>query len=646
MKRFLSMLIAMAVLFSAGFALAEDDAYRPGEITGELVREAFLPGHHLSVSLSGIFEPGTGLAEDAEQQELLNGVSQLLENSALRLGYARVDGGARFEFGGYILGEDGSLVYSDNAATLTRDGVILESDMIEGRRLFVGYETLLAYAGLDDTPFSDAFLTLAAQDIPAYLRDWVESHSAQMLQMALPYAAVAAEWAGSLKIESVERLERDGVVYELPGMTQISVTDADMLRLLNALVDQFEKPDDAFRNWLAAIGPDPAAAVSALRNVPEDAADDVPMIFTFALPEGDAHAPFLADFDCANLSGVSVRCTLAGEPAQTEGSTRVTFRFSAVQAAADESSGDLAFSAAADLLVTEGKDDPKQFRVEMTAEADLNGESVFTMNYTVSNESFVAESGQPGYRSSVSETMQIMDPEAGPVEASSENAGEWVRTDEGGESFSLHGSSDTSIGGDSSGGVIVDTSFVIEPIEGGLFDASYSEIISMPALSIDAVGYSALIFGDEYEPLDAYLTTLYFEDLSGEEIAALESELYDAARGKRNDILEVLPEALLPYAVMVIGGQVPEDDHDALPDQGYLDGFMEGYGIGYDDGYQAGLAAASQKPDEETEALEETVSELVPENETMDKEEEELVEELYEELVEDETDRPADNEID
>ena len=605
MKRFLSLMLALALALTAGLALCEDAAaFRPGEITNDLFREALNPGRHLGLSISGVFEPGADFAADEEQQVLMDCVSQLLERSALRLGYARVQDGARLDFGGYILGEDGNLVYSDNAVTLNHDGIILESDLLEGRRLFVGWETILEQLGIEDTDYDELFLEMAEQDVTDWIGGWIEEHAAQALEAGMPYAGVALAWLVSLPFEPVETLPENSPVPAMPGMMRVSVTRADVSRLADAMLDQLEKPDDKVHSWILRIPmiteESLADAIEELRyNLPSET-DDHPLVLTFALPGEGKPVPFAL---AAEYEGDirAFRFGLSGVEAEDGKTMNFALRLNGTRKADAEEGEekDSVFSVTADLAATPDPADDLVYAFDFTAEAEANGESLLSWTYTGANTAFTAESGQPGYRQNVSQNMSLL---GGTYTSSSEQTGEWVRTEEGGESFLSHGSSEAKSGESDVVSSIADVSWVIEPMEGGLFDAAFSEILSMPSQSIEAAGMNVLVFGDEYEPMDEYLTTLYYDELSGEEISDLESELMDALRGKRNDILEVLPEPLVPYAVLYIGGQIPEDDHDSLGDQGYLDGFMEGYGVGYDDGFRAGLDAAREKPAPDTAA--------------------------------------------
>ncbi|MCR4706900.1 MAG: hypothetical protein K5746_03025 [Clostridiales bacterium] len=597
MKRFLSLMLSLVLVLSVGLSLAEEPAYQPGEITKALILEAMQPGHHLSVSLSGVFEPGKNLAENEEQQAILDSVSRLLEQSALRVGYARVADGVRLDFGGYILDEDGSLVYSDNAVTFNHDGIVLESDLMEGRRLFVGWETILEQLGLDKSSYGDLFLEMAEQDVTDWVGGWIEEHAGQAVEAALPYAGATLGWLMSLPFEPVETLPENSPVPALPGMMQVSITRADVSRLGSSLLDQLADPEDKMHSWLLHLPlfteEDLQENIEWLRDIIASETTDHPLVLTFAMPTGEEPIPFAL---AAEYEG-DIRAFRFGIYG-TKNDDGKTMNFALLAdgtSKADPEAGkaeDSSFALHADLALTQDPQDKYVYEASFSAEAAVNGQNVLSMTYENASAAFTAESGQPGYRMTMNQAVSY---DGGAFLSSSENSAEYVRTEEGGESYLIHGTASAKEGDDKEmETTIVDASWVIEPVEGGLFDAAWSEILSMPAISLESIGMNALVFGDEYEPMDEYLTTIYYDELSGEEIADLESELKDALRAKRNDILEVLPEPLVPYAVQYIGGQIPEDDHDSLGDQGYLDGFMEGYGVGYDDGFKAGLDAARE----------------------------------------------------
>lgn len=597
MKRFLSLMLALALTLFASLAFCEDAvAYRPGEITKDLILESMQPGRHLSISMSGVFEPGTGLATDEEEQVLLDCISKLLERSALRLGYARVEDGVRLDFGGYILGEDGNLVYSDNAMTLNHDGIILETDLMEGRRLFVGWETIIEQLEPDNLDLGDLFLEMAEQDVTDWIGGWIEEHAAQILEASMPYVNISLNWILTLPFEQVEAVDENSIVPAMPGLMRVSISRADISHLVDALLDQLQKPEDKLHSWLTHI---PMISddmldetIEDLRNITASETTDHPMILTFLLPSNELPFALAAEYE-GDIR--SFRFSLYGQESENDNTMLFTLRlFGSEKPDPEEGEEtDSTFSVSADLSVKQDPTDELVISISLTAEAVVDDVPLFTLTQETANVAFTAESGQPGYRQTQTQTFSVYN---GVSVGNEEVNGEWVRTEEGGESYLSHGSSDVKEDGESETITsIVDISWVIEPVEGGLFDAAFSEILSIPSHFIEAAGLNMLVFGDKYESMDEYLTTLYYDELSGEEISDLESELMSALRGKRNDILEVLPEQLVPYAVQIIGGQIPDDDHDQLSDQGYLDGFMEGYGVGYDDGYRAGLEAANKE---------------------------------------------------
>ena len=622
MRKILSLLLALTFALSACAGFAEEtasaavagseestaaaptaeDAYLPGMITARYLKGALETGRHLGASVSLVFVPDEGLTGDEELQAKLVALSDVLNNSALNLGYAATEEGRRFELGGYVLSDEQEMFYTDFAVTVNRDGLILESDLLEGRRYSVQWETLLAAAGMDEEQIGEviAGIRRAAEFDPDYfLNEELPAFAEKVAAKAAPYAMAAVQWASTLPVETVDGVEGNDFIPKVDGMLQIRITEADLVRLAEALLDQLDA-DESLRPYLDRV-------LAAASDLPEGVTDtasltakirealasaqtsDVPLVITFGSDE--ENVVFCVDTQDADVSHAFNFTVVAAlsEPIQ------VALRCSGIDGES--------FSFACDTNISlnpEAAEDGFQPAAAIEGEYDLAVNDVTVMSGIFSEDvgSFSAESGEPGWRTTSANTVSITEPK---MTQNVEQSQEWVRTEVGGESFTSHATGDTTVE-DVHVSVIGDSSFLLTPAENGLFDAWLRAVASLPEQNIAQVGLEAMIYGDEYESFSDYMETVPLDEMDGEAMSALMDELMANARTKRTDLLAALPEELRSAVSLIVGGTYEPDDPQDDVQQGYVDGFMDGYGIGYEDGYKAALDSLLGDQDAEPEA--------------------------------------------
>ena len=612
MKKLISLLLTFSMALSACAGIAEE-TYTPGQITRELTAGALAQGRHLSLSLSGIFEPSSGLINDAEGQAQLEAVGRVLEYSALRLGYASTEEGPRFEFGGYVYDDDGSLVSTDNSVTLTHDGIVFITDLLEDRKITVSWETIMNAADLDEDTQStllalrDADWAGISEQAAAFFRDFGELAAS----LAAPYLNVIADWAAALPTETVDEAI-NALVPETPGMTRVRVSESHLLILADRLAEVLSQDSillPAADTLLQAVGIediDAATLISQIRTQLVSAElDDMSLFFTYTT-ENTLPFVFNADLVLGDIATPAADLLVMVQPDEN-GADKVTLRASVLQ---DSSS----VSLSADGTVTLDPNNKLIYSYAFAVDTSMNGATVMSATASSKNEAFTAESGQPGYRMEETRVVNLpgyiaTDEETYDVSttSSSEQSTEWVRTEEGGESCTVHQTMEATESGDVATDMISDAYYAIEPAENGLFDAYFSEIFSMPDAGIESLGFSLTLYGDLYESSQSELTSVALEDLTGEEMDMLISEFGSAARTKRDQFINILPLELQDAATSILCGitsdpetEIPTEDEiiEAEPEEtdlsysSYVSGYTGGYNAGYDSGFSAGFQAA------------------------------------------------------
>ena len=158
---FLTLLLCLSLIFPGAHA---EDTYVPGERMRSLVSSALEAGQlvggeaHFSLTL-----PDSMLPDDEEGRAQFDALAEVIQGVSLAGGMGRLDDGYRVELGGAYTAPSGDNVYITGAANLTADGLSLESNLIEGERLSIRWETLLEMLGLSENEI-DALLSLPTTD--------------------------------------------------------------------------------------------------------------------------------------------------------------------------------------------------------------------------------------------------------------------------------------------------------------------------------------------------------------------------------------------------------------------------------------------------------------------------------------------------
>ena len=176
MKRILGFLLALCfALTCMGGALAEQAEpvpYNPGEITSAMFEN--LPSGTMSATDLGIFamfdesfSENTGV--DANT---LAAITEVLDNVTLHVSAGAFDGGVRIYLAG-LYGYSESALSVDAALNITEAGLSVESNLIEGKKITVTWETLLRMCGADDETIAalKSLTELTEEDITSTLTE-------------------------------------------------------------------------------------------------------------------------------------------------------------------------------------------------------------------------------------------------------------------------------------------------------------------------------------------------------------------------------------------------------------------------------------------------------------------------------------------
>lgn len=402
---FLTLLLCLSLIFPGAHA---EDTYVPGERMRSLVSSALEAGQlvggeaHFSLTL-----PDSMLPDDEEGRAQFDALAEVIQGVSLAGGMGRLDDGYRVELGGAYTAPSGDNVYVTGAANLTADGLSLESNLIEGERLSIRWETLLEMLGLSENEI-DALLSLPTTDWDSALNE-LNDELAQAAEtfgkLADPYLVTLADFAATLNIQQRRDVEAENGYPAVENEISITCTAEELSRLLHSLADQVEK-DTALRPYLEQLiqncdltVTDGDSETTHVMSVSEFC--DETRQFADVLAETDGSLGILLGYDDDGLPFYLTLALSDGEtldalafqmlPGETEDTCVFTLR-------ALESDGDSANTLLdTALTLTLDPDDKQVYAAELNVQSED-----FTLYFAMDSSAVTTEDSLPGYRLSLS----------------------------------------------------------------------------------------------------------------------------------------------------------------------------------------------------------------------------------------------------
>lgn len=547
---FLTLLLCLSLIFPGAHA---EDTYVPGERMRSLVSSALEAGQlvggeaHFSLTL-----PDSMLPDDEEGRAQFDALAEVIQGVSLAGGMGRLDDGYRVELGGAYTAPSGDNVYVTGAANLTADGLSLESNLIEGERLSIRWETLLEMLGLSENEI-DALLSLPTTDWDSALNE-LNDELAQAAEtfgkLADPYLVTLADFAATLNIQQRRDVEAENGYPAVENEISITCTAEELSRLLHSLADQVEK-DTALRPYLEQLiqncdltVTDGDSETTHVMSVSEFC--DETRQFADVLAETDGSLGILLGY---NDDGLPFYLTLAlsdGEtldalafqmlPGETEDTCVFTLR-------ALESDGDSANTLLdTALTLTLDPDDKQVYAAELNVQSED-----FTLYFAMDSSAVTTEDSLPGYHLSLSmNTATAVD--SGTALTVYTGDGLRALTAAGGEQTTYAANIDIYADTTDSllGSAKIESGLSLEPDENSLVGRFYLD----EALTADdgtlSFGTDVALSSWNYDAAetDALRETM-FETATGEELAALQNRFAQSAQQKLFALLSLVPQEVL-----------------------------------------------------------------------------------------------------
>ena len=547
---FLTLLLCLSLIFPGAHA---EDTYVPGERMRSLVSSALEAGQlvggeaHFSLTL-----PDSMLPDDEEGRAQFDALAEVIQGVSLAGGMGRLDDGYRVELGGAYTAPSGDNVYVTGAANLTADGLSLESNLIEGERLSIRWETLLEMLGLSENEI-DALLSLPTTDWDSALNE-LNDELAQAAEtfgkLADPYLVTLADFAATLNIQQRRNVEAENGYPAVENEISITCTAEELSRLLHSLADQVEK-DTALRPYLEQLiqncdltVTDGDSETTHVMSVSEFC--DETRQFADVLAETDGSLGILLGYDDDGLPFYLTLALSDGEtldalafqmlPGETEDTCVFTLR-------ALESDGDSANTLLdTALTLTLDPDDKQVYAAELNVQSED-----FTLYFAMDSSAVTTEDSLPGYRLSLSMNSATA-VDSGTALTVYTGDGLCALTAAGGEQTTYAATIDIYADTTDSllGSAKIESGLSLEPDENSLVGRFYLDEAFTADDGTLSFGTDVALSSWNYDAAetDALRETM-FETATGEELAALQNRFAQSAQQKLFALLSLVPQEVL-----------------------------------------------------------------------------------------------------
>ena len=547
---FLTLLLCLSLILPGAHA---EDTYVPGERMRSLVSSALEAGQlvggeaHFSLTL-----PDSMLPDDEEGRAQFDALAEVIQGVSLAGGMGRLDDGYRVELGGAYTAPSGDNVYVTGAANLTADGLSLESNLIEGERLSIRWETLLEMLGLSENEI-DALLSLPTTDWDSALNE-LNDELAQAAEtfgkLADPYLVTLADFAATLNIQQRRNVEAENGYPAVENEISITCTAEELSRLLHSLADQVEK-DTALRPYLEQLiqncdltVTDGDSETTHVMSVSEFC--DETRQFADVLAETDGSLGILLGY---NDDGLPFYLTLAVSDGETldalafqmlPGETEDTCVFTLRALESDGDSANTLLDTA--LTLTLDPDDKQVYAAELNVQSED-----FTRCFAMDSSAVTTEDSLPGYRLSLSMNSATA-VDSGTALTVYTGDGLCALTAAGGEQTTYAANIDIYADTTDSllGSAKIESGLSLEPDENSLVGRFYLDEAFTADDGTLSFGTDVALSSWNYDAAetDALRETM-FETATGEELAALQNRFAQSAQQKLFALLSLVPQEVL-----------------------------------------------------------------------------------------------------
>ncbi len=532
MKRIFPILMLCLMLF-VSCAWAED--YTPGETTKALMNSAFEEGNLVGGDLSVHFDiQPEQFASTPEELEKLKAIQEMIHSGHLSIYAGKVKDGLRLEVVG-TYSPEGSQESAQItcAATLYKEHVEIESNLLKGKRITAKWETIFALTGASAEDIQ-MLKTLSETDFDAAVNEMTEDTLAfveeipDVLSTFLnPYLETLCAFASTLDFQTKDNVPAQDIFPAADHEASITFTSAQLAELMNTLADQVEKDQN-----LASVIDNIDDLVSDLRSSAVKLTNEnntyvavvdyndnqrLPLSFVISEFKQDGSGAVEMLLLSPNESGLGTDLLL---------NTYVT-----------NANGELGDSVVLAASVIPGADN-KSLDIQVALNASTGSEDFLLLDFASHAAPFTTEDQQPGFKNDLAFSFTL------PYKSTSVNyhfTSDSAKTAKNGEKFQMDGSvtvSDTF----QTNAMNMQMGLMAEPSENG-FEGLLHVLFSCEDFGLDNLGFSWALNNRTYESLD--LTEVALETVTENEMNALLQDAQNALMTQLQLFLSLAPQSFV-----------------------------------------------------------------------------------------------------
>lgn len=535
MKKLFS-IFALCLLLLTSCAFAED--YVAGETATALLtaanEEGKLVGGELTFQLEAV--PGAAISSNVPMEDL----QEILQSAHLSVHGGRIQDGIRFELAGTYAPEGSSEKAQLTAAvTLREDGVELESNLLEGKRITAKWETVFALiANFSDDPEEVnemiavlKMLESADVDYGAIASETIQNAAAAVevlpevaSELLAPYITTISDFVATLDVQKKENIPEQDIFPAAEHEMIITFTSAQLSDLFNTLADQIE--NDA---QLAAFAEGTDDLAADLRLSASNLAVDN-STYVSVIDYNDSRLPLSFLLSKYAPDGSSTVVMLLLSPDESGLGTDIL-----VNLYNTDANGTLDND-----IVLAGcifpSPDGKSFDIEAALNASENNVDYLMADFAFKTAPLTG--GLPGSRTDLGLSLAALENQSQISYLFSLTSS---KTDKDGETFQLDGTFSI---GDATLTIAQDVQMgmTVDPAEDG-FDGLLWMFFASEDLGLNKMGLSIALNTFDYEP--AELTEITLETVTNDEMNALVIEAQHAVLAQANLLLNLLPESVV-----------------------------------------------------------------------------------------------------
>lgn len=550
MKKWMALVLTFCMLLTSAAAWAEEAqaSFTPGRSVQQLL-QAFEAGYMLKGNLSAHLDANVADMDLwGSNADLAYALQQALSGLVISGGFGKLEDGYRLELGAELAHATSDQMAEIWAALdVTKNGLALESDLIEGKRVSIQWETLLAMLEVPQEQI-DQIMMLKQMDLKAlkqmYMQmaqEWAELAA----QLYAPYVLTVASHIAKLPTEEEANAPWDEHYPEAAKKTTVRFSQKHVGDLIAALCDQLMQD----QNLLPMLEMAMQSGMLTLTNTGSQAASVAEWC---AQLKADAQATLTSEalnYEVVTGKDAYGSTLFVGAAETMEDGTLLSVRCICdvdrftLTAEQQEPSGEISCDLSLSVGYAENFYDPMLCDASVQFSLNAVDGSMLLLSFDAAT-SPLARYGQQAYAGDVSAEFLMLDEEWNLTDVSLQTLSSMFETADGGEEAHAYGS------------IRIEAEEQLVPVHFEqhmyAFDGEvapeiiYTESVAVPQMGVYEAGYVSRVWAEKYDAAaSAALEQIAVETAGEDVLETLLETAQEALYAREEAAYEILPEDVM-----------------------------------------------------------------------------------------------------